>query len=107
METCYLPFEIENWRSIPAFEERAATQSDVDRCKAVFATGEGQSEIVLTAGLPALAILTKEDGSEEQVVIIQIEKELGGPITVVGYVLPSGGNGAGTLPEFKIVEYSK
>ena len=107
METCYLPFEVENWRSITAFEECTAMQSDVGRCNAVFATGEGQSEVVPTDGLPALAILAKDDGSKEQVVTIQIEKQVAGSIVIVGYVLPSGGTGIGTLPEFKIVEYSK
>ncbi|AZL57662.1 hypothetical protein EI545_01660 [Tabrizicola piscis] len=107
MEPCYIPFDIDNWRSIPAIEERVATQGDLNDCVAVFATGAGQSEVVTNPGLPALATLKNEDGTTETVVIVQIEKQIGGPLTVVGYILPSGGNGIGTLPEFNIIEYSK
>jgi hypothetical protein len=106
MEPCYSPFDIEIWRSISAIEERVATQDDVNHCTAVFFRGPSQSEVVPTPGLPALAILAKEDGSKEQVVIVQIESQVGKGRTLVGYVLPSGGNGVGLLPDFQIVEYS-
>ncbi len=106
MDTCDLPFNIDDWRSIPVIEERAATPDDVGKCLAVFATGEGQTEAVETTGLPALAELSKDDGSKESVVIVQIEKQVGGPLTVVGYVLPSGGRGVGEIQEFSILEYA-
>lgn len=107
MEPCYLPFDIDDWRTPAVIEERVATQEDVNFCRAVFATGPGQSEVVLTPGLPALALLTKEDNSVEKVVIVQIERLIGGSLTVVGYILPSGGNGLGTMPEFNVIEYLK
>ncbi len=100
-----MPFDIGNWRSIAAIEERAATQDDVSRCIAVFAAGPGQAEPISSPGLPALAVLTKEDGTTEQVVIIQMEKQVGGPLELVGYLLPDGGNGIATLPEVTIIEH--
>ena len=101
-----MPFAIENWQQIQAIEGRAATQDDVNRCDAVFATGVGQSQAVTTNRLPALAIQTMDDGKTVEVVIVQIEKQVGGELTLVGYVLPSGRNGVGTLPEFNIKAYA-
>jgi hypothetical protein len=107
VEPCYPPFDIESWRSIEAIEGRVATHEDVNLCVAVFAAGEGQSEFVVTPGLPALALLTNDDGTKTKVVIVQIEKQIGGDMTVVGYVLPSGGNGLATPSDLDFVEYSK
>ncbi|WP_374394578.1 hypothetical protein [Tabrizicola sp.] len=107
MEPCYPPFDIEDWRAIPVIEERVATLDDVNYCNAVFAAGQGQSEVVATPGLPALAVVKNANGSKTKVVIVQIEKQIGGGMTVVGYVLPEGGNGMGTLSDFDIVEYSR
>ena len=53
-----------------------------------------------------MAQLTMDDGTAVDVVIVQMEKQVGGELTVVGYVLPSGGNGVGTLPEFNIKAYA-
>ncbi len=106
MEPCFPPFDIADWRAVAAIEDRAATQDDVNRCQAVFSTGPGQSAVVATAGLPARAWLTDENGKRTEVVIVQIEKQIGGDMTVVGYVLPSGGNGVATLPDVEIQEYS-
>jgi hypothetical protein len=107
MEPCYVPFNISDWQTIEVIEERAATQDDVNRCNAIFAVGEGQSEPVSTPGLPALALLTIGAGREREVVIVQIENRIGSEMTMVGYVLPGGGNGIGLLSEFRIIEYAK
>jgi len=88
-------------------EESVANQDDVNHCRAVFAAGAGQSEVFSTPGLPALAVLTAEDGSETKVVIVQIEKQVGGSMTVVGYVFPQGGSGMGVLEDLRILEFSK
>jgi hypothetical protein len=107
MEPCFLPFDISDWQSVEVIEGRVATQDDVNSCSSVFAAGQGQSELVVTPGLPALALLKNADGSETKIVIVQIEKQIGGELTVVGYVLPAGGNGMGTIEDVQVIEYSK
>jgi len=107
MEPCSTPFDIENWMSVPAIESRVATVDDVNKCLAVFATGPGQSEFVATPGLPAFALLTNDDGSTTQVVIVQIEKQVGGDLTVIGYVLPNGGNGIATPADLDVLHYAQ
>ncbi len=87
-------------------EGRAATENDVNRCDAIFSTG-GRSKPFATPGLPALAILTSPDGRKERVVVVQIEAPDNNLPIMVGYVLPDGGNGVGTLPEFEILEYAR
>ena len=106
MDLCYPPFDLRDWRSLPAFEARQATAEDVVRCRAIFAITGGLAEPVSTPGLPALAILNMEDGNTTRVVIVQMETQVGWTDPVVGYVMPEGGSGVATFAEFKVIEYA-
>ena len=97
-------FDIKNWRDVPAVYGRLAVEEDIRKCRATFLTGEGQSEPDLEIKLPALANWTDEIGTKHPVILVQIQKSVSDSLVIVGYRDQYGGTGAGTLPEFEIIE---
>jgi hypothetical protein len=84
---------------------RAATKQDVRDGNAAFvAETEGKGVgVPLTIQIPQYALHVDVDsGAETRVILIQAEHA--GGIDMVGYrILATGGDGVGTLPEFKLL----
>jgi hypothetical protein len=96
------------WPPLPAtgfLAGRAATKQDVREGNAVF-VAEVEGKVVgvpLTIQIPQYALHVDADsGAETRVILIQAEHA--GGIDMVGYrILATGGDGVGTLPEFKLL----
>ena len=70
----WAPVDLSAWSSVPAVTGRIATEEDVRQGAAVFFDRTGESSVYGEVDLPALAIYTNSgDGSQEQVVVIQLE----------------------------------
>ncbi len=92
------PIDMKRWRNTPAIEGRAATESDVNAGRAVFAVGGEPIDIEL----PACAIVREEGvGEPTPVIVIQVERLDDGTIAV-GYRLLDGEDG---IADFEDVEF--
>ena len=95
MERLWGPIERTAWREVPHTAGRAATEGDVLSGAAVFYV-QGRSDAA-SISLPACAIQRLDDGSSQEVVVIQAEH---GPSGICLGVRPlSGGNGICTADE--------
>ena len=96
------------WPTLPTtgfLAGRAATKQDVREGNAVF-VAEVEGKVVgvpLTIQLPQYALhIDADSGTETRVILIQAEHA--GGIDMIGYRnLATGGDGVGTLPEFKLL----
>ena len=85
-------FTAENWRAVPIFAGRVATQADVNAGAAIFALGDTFNGRVLPGEWPQPGIWFDED-EEFAVLIVQAEAhdtEDGETMEVLGLILPSG-----------------
>ncbi|MCD9855859.1 hypothetical protein LUD75_14130 [Epilithonimonas sp. JDS] len=99
----WTPITLKNWNQTPAINNRVANEDDVKNGLAVYyIEGDYKNHKPYNLDLPKLAKLTDFDTKQEElVVIIQIEETQKG--TVVGYRNLTGGNGAGLISEFEIL----
>ena len=103
-EDLWKPIPLKHWQQTPAINNRIANEQDVIKGNAVyFIEGNSLDHKPYKIKLPKLAYLTDYETKEKSlVVIIQIE-ELPEKGVVVGYRNITGGNGAGLLNEFEII----
>ena len=99
----WAPITLKNWNQTPSINNRVADENDVKNGLAVYyIEGDYKNHKPYNIDLPKLAKLTDFDTKQEKlVVIIQIEETPKG--TVVGYRNLTGGNGAGLISEFEIL----
>ena len=93
------PISASEWRSTPCVIGRPATEADVASGSAVFFI-QGDSAAA-SMHLPCCAIQSLEDGSEQQVVVIQAE--LANQDTILGVRPLSGGNGICTIADARLL----
>jgi hypothetical protein len=99
MDNLWGSVEASRWREVPFISARVATEEDVASGAAVFyIQGESEPESIT---LPACAIQKLEDGSTEQVIVIQAEKTPHGVYLGVRPLV--GGNGICTIEEVEFV----
>lgn len=98
------PIYLEKWKEVPAINNRVANENDVIIGRAVYyIDGNYENHKPYKINLPKLAYLTDFDTKQKElVVIIQIEETPKG--IVVGYRNLAGGNGAGLISEFEILD---
>ena len=99
----WTPIILKNWKLTPVINNRVANENDVKEGRAVYyIDGNYKNHKPIKINLPKLANLTDYDTKQKElVVIIQIEETPKG--TVVGYRNLTGGNGAGLINEFEIL----
>jgi len=90
MNNLWGPISANEWRNVPCVSGRPATEADVVAGAAVFYVPTGSE--AATMQLPCCAMLSQEDGSEQQVVVIQAELAPRGDGTILGVRPLSGGN---------------
>ena len=97
------PISLGKWKEVPAINNRIANEDDVNVGRAVYyIEGDYENHKPYKINLPKLAYLTDFDTKQKElVVIIQIEETPKG--IVVGYRNLNGGNGAGLLNEFEML----
>lgn len=93
------PISATEWRSTPCVTGRAATEADVIAGSAVFNVPGDSAAAKMD--LPACAIQSLEDGSEQLVVIVQAELAPHG--TTLGIRPLSGGNGVCMATEVRLL----
>jgi len=86
---------------IPYFAGRGATPADVEAGKATFAQDPPGSPYEMK--LPARARHQNDDGSFEEVIIVQAENHSMSDDVVVGYKTTDGGAGVGLLWEMQLL----
>ena len=99
MSNLWGPIAPNEWRNVPCTIGRPATEADVAAGSAVFYVQGGSAAAPMN--LPACAIQSHEDGSEQPVVVIQAEFASGG--TVLGVRPLSGGNGICMAAELRLL----
>lgn len=99
----WTPIILKNWKQTSAINNRVANENDVKEGRAVYyIEGDYKDHKPIKINLPKLANLTDFDTKQKElVVVIQIEETPKG--TVVGYRNFTGGNGAGLLNDFEIL----
>lgn len=99
----WTPIVLKNWNQTPAINNRVANENDVKEGRAVYyIEGDYENHKPFKINLPKLANLTDSDTKQKElVVVIQIEETPKG--IVVGYRNFNGGNGAGLMSEFEIL----
>ena len=97
------PIILKDWNQTPTINNRVANEDDVKEGRAVYyIEGDDEKHKPYKINLPKLASLTDYDTKQKElVVIIQIEETPKG--IVVGYRNLTGGNGAGLINEFEIL----
>jgi hypothetical protein len=99
MDDLWGSIDATRWREVPFVSARIATEADVASGAAVFyIQGESEPESIT---LPACAIQKLDDGSTEQVIVIQAEKTPDGVYLGVRPLV--GGNGICTIEEVEFV----
>ena len=101
MENLWGPISAHEWRNVPCVSGRPATEADVAAGSAVFYVPTGSA--AATMQLPCCAILSQEDGSKQQVVVIQAELAPRGDGTVLGVRPLGGGNAICTTGEVTLL----
>ena len=101
MDNLWGPISANQWRNVPCVSGRPATEADVVAGAAVFYVPTGSA--AATMPLPCCAILSQEDGAEQQVVVIQAELAPRGDGTVLGVRPLSGGNAICTMGEVRLL----
>ena len=96
--------DINNWREAPALTDRTGTDKDVVDCLAVFGTGPGSTKRLTNLKLPARAILTDEDGTQHEVIVIQGEYAFSIREKLVGYIIPGKTKGVALLSEVEFID---
>ena len=104
-------YSLENWRSVPAINDRLATRDDLEAGRAAF---YAEDCVGCTAhpnpGLPALigfvpGALAHDQQKFDFAIAIQMEHNPNGDIVVVGYVWPDGTFGAVTLDDVQWIKF--
>ena len=98
-------FDKAEWRLMPFVSGRVAVEQDVKDGAATFYVQSGSSPYS-KLGLPCLAELTFDDGTVEEIVVIQAEFGPNGKI-ICGCRGFDGGEHVCTLSELKIIEENK
>lgn len=103
-ENLWKPIALKDWKQTPAMSNRNANEEDVKKGTAVYhIEGDFENHKPYDIQLPKVAYLTDyETKAKELVIIIQIEETPKG--IVVGYRNLTGGNGAGLINEFEILD---
>jgi hypothetical protein len=101
MDNLWGPISANEWRNVPCVSGRPATEADVVAGAAVFYVPTGSA--AATMQLPCCAILLQEDGSEQQVIVIQAELAPGRDCSVLGVRPLSGGNVVCTMSEVTLL----
>jgi hypothetical protein len=94
------PIEVSKWPEVPATKNRLADENDVREGRAVFYQIGEAAVAIWPAGLPALAVLTNEEGRRIPVVVIQAERSPNGR-TIAGARYFDGGNLVCTAEELR------
>lgn len=98
------PVDVAQWENVPFIARTLADEEDVRCGRAVYYILGGANEAVTDFALPRLAELREDTGEWTTVIIIQIEARPSQNQKIVGYRYLDGGNGVGTLAQFKLVE---
>src|SRR4051812_48830109 len=96
------PLTYDNWRSLPVFSGRIATNDDVNSRKAVFSTSPDLHREIYNIELPFFAICTNS-GNGEKIPIVAIQAELCQKAVLIGAVKLDGERYVCTLSELKII----
>lgn len=96
--------DINAWMDIPVLTDRTGTDKDVVDCLAVFGTGPGSTMRLTDLKLPARAILTDENGTRHEVIVIQGEYAFSIREKLVGYIIPGKSTGVALLSEVEFID---
>jgi hypothetical protein len=93
-ENLWGEINIDHWNTTPHIKNRIATEDDVVAGIAVFYVGDAQSNehIPLDINIPSLAY-QKDEGNNEEVLVVVIQGEKIGDDELVGVRYLNGGNG--------------
>lgn len=110
-----MSYTAQNWKSVPTFSGRIATQDDVNAGAAVFALGDTISGKLVEGSLPQPALWYEDDeeavdeaeaAEPRAVLIVQAETHEtdSGVMEVLGLMLPDGATAVGFAEDVDVAE---